>query len=254
MVFRMKKSFRERLQAGEELLGTVVTLATSQASELLAQAGYDWLWIDMEHGPLDVAMVQALIMGAGSSCSPIVRVPANDEVWLKRVLDLGPEGVIIPHVDSVAEAQAAVRACRYPPRGIRSVGIGRAQSYGPGLDDYLATAHERVAVMPQIEHAKAVADIEGILAVEGVDSVVVGPFDLSASLGHPGELDHPEVTEAIARVAEACLAAKKPAALFAGTVEFAAHWREAGFSVLAVGADVATLARAARADLTRLRG
>lgn len=253
MVSGMRHSFRERLLAGDTLLGTVVTLATAQASELLAQAGYDWLWIDMEHAPLDVATVQALIVGAGSSCSPIVRVPANDDVWLKRVLDLGPEGVIIPHVDSVADAQAAVRACRYPPRGTRSVGIGRAQSYGPGLIDYLATAHERVAIMPQIEHANAVAEIEGILAVEGVDCVVVGPFDLSASLGHPGELDHPEVTQAIERVAEACRAANKRAALFAGSVEFATRWRKVGFDVLAVGADVTLLAASARSELARLR-
>jgi len=249
----MTQLFRDRLLTGEPLVATVLTLTTPQVAEALAAAGYDWLWIDMEHGPLDLAMVQTLIIATGSACAPVVRVPANDDVWLKRVLDLGPAGVIVPHVNSAEEARAAVRACRYPPRGSRSVGIGRAQSYGLGLLDYLSNAHERVAVMPQIEHAKAVEEIDEILAVEGVDCAVVGPFDLSASLGYPGELDHPEVVEAIRHVGEACARAEKPAGLFAGSVDFAKTWREAGFRVIAVGADVGLLSGAAAAQLDALR-
>ncbi|MAG29788.1 MAG: 2,4-dihydroxyhept-2-ene-1,7-dioic acid aldolase [Deltaproteobacteria bacterium] len=253
MVPTMAKPFRDRLLAGEPLVGTVVTLTTSQAAEALAQAGYDWLWIDMEHGPLDLATVQMLIVAAGCDCAPIVRVPAKDRVWLARVLDLGPAGVIVPHVSSAADARAVVRACRYPPRGERSMGIARAQGYGPGLIDSLANAHERIVLMPQIEESSAVEEIEDILAVDGVDCVVVGPFDLSASLGHPGVLDHPEVVEAISRVAAACARAGKPAAIFAGSVDFARRWRGAGFQVLAVGADVALLARAAADQLNALR-
>lgn len=249
----MPTRFRDRLHAGEVLTGIVVTLTSPQASEVLALAGYDWLWIDMEHGPLDLATAQSLIMGAGADCTPVVRVPANDPVWLKRVLELGPAGVIVPHVDSVAEAEAAVRACHYPPRGDRSVGIGRAQDYGLGLADYLATAHERVCVMPQIEHVDAVEDIDAILAVEGVDCAVVGPFDLSMSMGHPGEFDHPEVVSAIRCVAQACGRAGKPAGLFAGTIDFARKWRDEGFSVFALGADVALLAGAAAAQLADFR-
>ncbi len=249
----MTQFFRDRLLANEPLLGTVVTLATPQAAEALAVAGYDWLWIDMEHGPLDLATVQSLIIATGSECAPIVRVPANDEVWLKRVLDLGPAGVIVPHVNSADEARAAVSACRYPPRGTRSAGIGRAQSYGAGMLDYLANAHERIAVMPQIEHADSVEEIHEILAVDGVDCAVVGPFDLSASLGHPGALDHPDVVAAIRRVGEACAKADKPAGLFAGGVEFAQTWREEGFRVIAIGADVALLSGAAAVQLGAMR-
>ena len=262
----MSNGFRERLLARESLFGTIVTLTTPQAAEALAAAGHDWLWIDMEHGAFDLPTVQSLIIAteaaAGASqraterktqCAAIVRVPANDETWLKRVLDLGPEGVIVPHVDSAEEARAAVRACRYPPRGNRSVGIGRAQGYGAGLSDALASAHERLAVMPQIESAAAVDEIDEILKVDGVDCAVVGPFDLSASLGHIGELDHPDVVAAMRRVAKACSKAGKPAGLFAGSVGFAKQWRSEGFSVIAVGADAALLSNAAAVQLCELR-
>jgi 2-dehydro-3-deoxyglucarate aldolase/4-hydroxy-2-oxoheptanedioate aldolase len=249
----MTQTFRTRLLAGEKLFGTVVTLTTPQASEALAAAGCDWLWIDMEHGPLDLGVTQSLLMAAEPTCAPVVRVPANDPVWLKRVLDLGPAGVIVPHVNSADAARDLVQHCRYPPRGTRSLGIGRAQGYGPGLADYLATAHERVAILPQIEHADAVAEIDAILAVEGVDCAVVGPFDLSASLGVPGQLDHPSVEAAMQRVTEACRRAGKPAGLFAGTSDFARKWCAEGFSCVAVGADVAMLSGAVAAQLAALR-
>jgi len=245
--------FRDRLRDGQPLLGTVVTLGTPQASELLARVGYDWLWIDMEHGPLELAMVQSLIQAAGSECASLVRVPSNDSVWLQRVLDLGPTGVIVPHVDSADDARDIMAACWYPPRGRRSVGIGRAQGYGLDLPRYLASSHESLVVMPQIEHADAVEDIDAILAVDGIDCVMVGPFDLSASLGHPGELDHPALTKAIRRVVRACRRAGKQAGIFAGTPEFAKTWRAEGFQVVAVGADVALLAGAASALLGALR-
>ena len=245
--------FRDRLRDGQPLFGTVVTLSTPQATELLARVGYDWLWIDMEHGPLDLSMVQSLILGTGPECASLVRVPNNDPVWLKRVLDLGPTGVIVPHVNSADDARALIAACWYPPRGTRSVGIARAQGYGLDLLGYLANSHETLVVMPQIEHADAVEDIEAILAVDGIDCVMVGPFDLSASLGQPGELDHPAVTNAIRRVARACHRAGKHAGIFAGTPEFAKTWRAEGFQVVAVGADVALLAGAASALLGALR-
>jgi 2-dehydro-3-deoxyglucarate aldolase/4-hydroxy-2-oxoheptanedioate aldolase len=244
--------FRDRLANGDPLLGTVVTLTTAQASEALACAGYDWLWIDMEHGPLDLATVQSLIQGAGS-CASLVRVPSNDPVWIQRVLDLGPTGVIVPHVDSAEDARAALAACYYPPRGTRSLGIGRAQGYGPGLPAYLASSHETLVVMPQIEHGDAVEEIDAILALEGIDCVMVGPFDLSASLGHPGALDHPTVVSAIRRVAQACERAGKRAGLFAASTDFAKRWQAEGFTVVAVGADVALLAEAALRTLGELR-
>jgi 2-keto-3-deoxy-L-rhamnonate aldolase RhmA len=151
------------------------------------------------------------------------------------------------------EARAAVSACRYPPRGTRSVGIGRAQAYGSGLADAIASAHEQLAVMLQIESAAAVEEIDEILAIDGVDCAVVGPFDLSASLGHVGALNHPDVVAAMRRVADACKNAGKPAGLFAGSVEFAKQWQPEGFSVIAVGADAAMLSNAADVQLRALR-
>ena len=249
----MTAAFRDRLLAGEVLDGTIVTLTTPQVSEALAGVGFDWLWIDMEHAPLDLAMVQSLIVAAGPQCASVVRVPANDPVWLKRVLDLGPAGVIVPHVNSPEEARRAVSACRYPPRGSRSVGIGRAQRYGPGLADTLSNAHERLAIMLQIEHIDAVGKIDEILAVDGVDCAVVGPFDLSASLGRPGALGDPDVISAMKRVASACSSAGVPAGLFAGNSDFASKWRAEGFDVIAVEADVTLLSERAKSVLEALR-
>ncbi|MEE3332346.1 MAG: aldolase/citrate lyase family protein [Myxococcota bacterium] len=246
--------FRSRLDAGDPLYGTIVTLTTPQVSDALARMGFDWLWLDMEHGPLDLAIVQSLIQGAGPECACLVRVPANDPVWLQRVLDLGPAGVIVPHVASADEARSAVAACRYPPRGRRSIGIGRAQGYGTELADSLKTAHERVLVIPQIEDGSAVEDIDAILEIEGIDCVVVGPFDLSASLGHPGALDHPEVTRAIRRVLSACEAAGKHAGIFAGTTAFARAWRAEGMQLVALSVDVSLLGDAARAVLSEVQG
>ena len=245
---------RTRLDSGETLYGTVVTFTTPQAPDALARAGCDWLWLDMEHGPLDLAIVQSLLQGAGEGCPCLVRVPSNDPVWLQRVLDLGPAGVIVPHVNSAAEARAAVAACRYPPRGNRSVGIGRAQGYGTELHEYLESAHDRVLVVPQVEHLDAVADIDAILATEGVEGVVVGPFDLSASLGHPGALDHPDVTRAIERVLHACDRAGKFAGIFAGSVPFARTWQAKGARLVALSADVSLLSEAAQRALSALRG
>lgn len=223
-----------------------MTLPSPGVAEIVADAGFDWLWIDMEHGALDLLTVENILRARGP-CAGIVRAPDNDPVWIKRILDTGCDGVILPHVSSAAAARAAVEAAYYPPRGTRSFGVSRAHGYGPRLQEYVRTAAEETVVIVQIEDGAAVAAIDEILATDGVDAVVIGPFDLSGSLGHLGEITHPDVVAAIARVAEAGRARGVPVGIFAGSPELARDYLARGFSPVAVGVDAMLLAQAAGA-------
>ena len=238
-------SFRARLRAGEPLVGSIVTMPLAGIAEIVADAGFDWLWIDMEHGPLDLLHVEAMLRAKGSAAA-IVRAPANDPVWIKRILDTGADGVLLPHVDGAAEARAAVDAAFYPPRGQRSFGVSRAHGYGPRMTEYLESSPDETTVMVQVESAAAVRDIDAILTTDGVDAAVIGPFDLSGSLGHLGDITHPEVAGAI----DAVLAAGKrhgvPVGIFCGTPELARDYLARGFSPIAVGVDSMLLAAGAR--------
>jgi 2-keto-3-deoxy-L-rhamnonate aldolase RhmA len=240
-----KPSFRVRLRAGAPLVGSIVTLPLAGVAEIVADAGFDWLWIDMEHGPLDLLSVEAMLRAKGAAAG-IVRAPANDPVWIKRILDTGCDGILLPHVSSAAEARAAVDAAYYPPRGRRSFGVSRAHGYGPRMHDYLASSPDETTVMVQIESRKAVEQIEAILATDGVDAAVIGPFDLSGSLGHLGEITHPEVQAAIEAVAKAGRTRGVPVGIFCGSAELARGYLAQGFSPIAVGVDAMLLAAAAR--------
>lgn len=245
-------SFRARLRAGEPLLGSILTLPSAGVAEVVAGAGFDWLWIDMEHGPLDLLTVEAMLRARGSAAG-IVRAPANDPVWIKRILDTGCDGVLLPHVSDAAEARAAVEAAYYPPRGRRSFGVSRAHGYGPRLDAYLRSSPDETTVMVQIEDGRAVQSIDEILAVDGVDAVVIGPFDLSGSLGHLGEITHPEVTAAIDRVAHAGRERGVAVGIYAANAELARGYLARGFGPVAVGVDCMLLATAAQTLRASLR-
>ena len=238
-------SFRTRLRAGEPLVGSIVTMPLAGIAEIVADAGFDWLWIDMEHGPLDLLHVEAMLRAKGGAAA-IVRAPANDPVWIKRILDTGADGVLLPHVDSAAEARAAVAAAFYPPRGQRSFGVSRAHGYGPRMNEYLESSPDETTVMIQIESAAAVRDIDAILTTDGVDAAVIGPFDLSGSLGHLGEITHPEVQGAIDSVLAAGKKHGVPVGIFCGSAELARGYLARGFSPIAVGVDSMLLAAAAR--------
>jgi 2-keto-3-deoxy-L-rhamnonate aldolase RhmA len=238
-------SFRARLKAGEPLVGSIVTMPLASVAEIVADAGFDWLWIDMEHGPLELQNVEAILRARGSAAG-IVRAPANDPVWIKRILDTGADGVILPHVSSAAEAQAAVAAAYYPPRGRRSFGVSRAHGYGPRMSEYLGSSADETTVIVQIESGRAVESIDAILATDGVDAAVIGPFDLSGSLGHLGDITHPEVAAAIDAVAAAGRRRGVPVGIFCGSAELAQGYLARGFSPIAVGVDCMLLAAAAR--------
>ncbi|MBK9068111.1 MAG: 2,4-dihydroxyhept-2-ene-1,7-dioic acid aldolase [Gemmatimonadetes bacterium] len=242
------RPFRSRLRAGERLCGTLLSIHAPEVADLLAGAGFDWLFLDAEHGAIDPRGVLDLLYAVADRTPCLVRVPALEEDWIKRVLDAGADGIIVPQVGSAAQAEAAVRFAHHPPRGTRGLGTSRANRYGLDLPAYLREVSERVTVVVQAETSQAVAEIESIVRVPGVDAVFVGPFDLSASLGRPGEVTHPEVEGAIRRVREAAAAAGLPAGIFALGPAGLARWAAEGFTLLAAGVDAALLGAAA-ADL-----
>jgi 2-dehydro-3-deoxyglucarate aldolase len=249
----MRSSFRSRLKRGERLLGTLVTLSSPEVAEILAEAGFDWLFIDMEHSPLDVREAQSILQAVGERCACVLRVPLNDEIWIKKALDIGATGLIIPQVNSRQEAERAVRFCKYPPQGSRGVGVARAQGYGARLQDYLDSANEEIAVIVQAEHIDGVSRIEEIVGVAGVDAVLVGPYDLSASMGKIGNVTDAEVQTAIARVKVACASVRMPIGIFAATAEAAKPFMNEGYSLIAVGIDTLFLVEAANQLVRQLR-
>ncbi len=247
-------AFRETLRRGKPLVGTVVTLPSAAVAEVLAEAGYDWLFVDGEHGPLGIDAIVAILQAAQHRCPCLVRIPALDEVWVKRALDAGADGIIAPLVNSAEAARQVVAWSKYPPEGRRSVGGGRAHGYGLTFERYLKQANENTAVVIQIEHVEGAGQIEAILAVEGIDAVFIGPYDLSGSLGIPGQIDAPEVQMHIRNVRDACLARNKPLGIFTADDAAARAYIDQGFVLLAVGADAVHLGRAAEASLASVRG
>jgi 2-dehydro-3-deoxyglucarate aldolase/4-hydroxy-2-oxoheptanedioate aldolase len=250
----MFQKFRRRLLAGEQLLGTLISLPSPEAAEIAASTGYDWLFIDGEHGALDALLIQRMLQAVGDRCPCLVRVPLADEISIKRVLDVGAAGVIVPQVNTVAQAEAVVRCCRYPPQGGRGVGIARAHGYGGYFGEYVAHANEDVSVVIQAEHIDAVENIEGLAAVAGVDAIFVGPYDLSASMGRMGQVADPDVQAAIGRVASACQRSGRATGIFGLDATAVRGYAGDGFTLLAAGCDGAWLVQGASANLQGLRG
>lgn len=245
--------FRTHVRRRDRLVGPLVTLGSPEVAELFVHVGFDWLWIDLEHAPLSLERAQRLIQAVAGRAGTVIRVPWNDAVHIKRALDLGCDGVIVPQVRTAEEARQAVAAAKYPPAGIRSVGIARAQQYGMSLQDYVLSANERVTVIVQIEHIDAMPHIGEILSVPGVDAVVVGPYDLSASMGRPGEFSHPDVERVIATLADACNERQLAWGAFAPDAATARAHAARGATMLVVGTDTMYLWRGAKAALAELR-
>lgn len=248
----MTNMFRKRLREGELLVGTLATLPAPEISEVLAGLLFDWLFIDTEHGSFGSLEAQALLQAAGSCCPCLVRVPAGQEVWIKKALDIGAAGVIVPQVNSVEQAERVVRLCKYPPEGIRGVGIARAHGYGLQFQEYVDTANEAVSIVIQVEHADALENLDAIVSVPGIDAVLIGPYDLSASLGKMGEVTHPEVQEAIAHIREACLAAGVRLGAFGVDAAAVQPFIEQGFTLIAVGTDMLFLIQGAAEALSQI--
>jgi 2-keto-3-deoxy-L-rhamnonate aldolase RhmA len=217
-------------------------------------AGFDWAVVDMEHTPLDMMEVIHLLQAiAGTPMLPITRVPWNDTVMVKRVLDAGAQTIMFPFVQTVEEAKKAVAAAKYPPHGVRGMAaMSRGSRFGT-LKDYFKVANEAVSVIVQIETPEAMSRMQEIASVEGVDSVFIGPGDLSGAMGHVGNLMHPEVVELMAQGVKVCHAAGKPVGTVGGTPEAVATYRAAGFDYIGVASDLGLMMRNCAAVLSIIR-
>lgn len=240
--------FRQAISEGRLQIGLWCTLSAAFAAEVVADAGFDWLMLDTEHSPGDVLTVLGQLQAlAGHSPSPVVRPATNDPVLIKRYLDIGARTLLIPYVESAEQAQAAVAAMRYPPRGIRGVSsLTRATAFGR-IPDYSQRAEEELCLLVQIETRGALDALESICAVDGVDGIFVGPADLAASLGHVGSPGEPEVVAAVKDAIARIVRAGKPAGILTSDVELADRCIEIGATFVSVGVDAGLLARGADA-------
>ena len=249
----MNHTLKSRLAQRDVLVGPLVTLSSPEVSELMGQVGFDYLWIETEHAPMDVSQAQMMIQAVGGRCPCVVRVPENAEVWIKKALDVGCDGIVIPQVKSAAEAEAAVKCCLYPPAGRRSVGIGRAHGYGMSFQEYVAAVNDRLAIILQVEHVDGVRNVESIVNTPGIDAVLVGPYDLSGSMDLLGQVDHPRVVEAIQEIKRHCDAAGVPAGIFVSDPQAANRYIADGFTLIALGTDALYLWQSARQVLDQVQ-
>jgi 2-keto-3-deoxy-L-rhamnonate aldolase RhmA len=201
----MKKNpLKRKIRNNEQTYGCWITLGHQLIPEILAPAGFDWLTVDMEHSSIELNELLPLIISIeANGMVPLVRVGENDANLIKRVMDAGAYGVIVANINSPEEARDAVNAVKYPPTGNRGVGLYRAQGFGKTFESYLKWVEEQSIVIVQIEHIDAVTQIDNIFKVSGIDAFIIGPYDLSGSLGKPGQFDDPEVVDALNRVLEA---------------------------------------------------
>lgn len=241
--------FKAAIAAGRTQIGLWCTLCSATAVEVAADSGFDWLLIDTEHAPNDIDSVLAQLraIGIAGRATPIVRPVANDPALFKRYLDIGAQSLLVPFVESAEDARRAVAATRYPPNGVRGVtGIGRASRYGrvPG---YLGRASDDICVLVQAETRTALEHLEEIAAVDGVDGVFIGPQDLAASLGHLGNPAHAVVQDAIGSALQRLRTAQRPAGILTANEDEARRYLDWGATFVAVGIDLAILARGADA-------
>lgn len=248
----VSSEFADRLRRGDRLIGTLVGLNNTDVVELLAACGYDWLFIDAEHGPFMPGDTGPLLQAAGN-CPCLIRVPAADATWIKKALDVGAAGIIVPQVHDAAQARDMVAAAKYSPAGQRGVGLGRAHCYGREFQNYLQRANSDTVVVLQAESRQAIDNIDDIAATQGVDAILIGPYDLSASLGHIGEITHRDVQSAIETVAAACNRTGVRLGIFGVSPEAVRPYMANGFTLITVGVDSLFLGQAAAGALDTLR-
>ena len=252
-----ENALKKHLAAGARANGCWLHLDSPIAAEILALAGFDSFIIDHEHGPGDLIGATRLMQAISATpASPIMRVPWNDAVMLKRALDIGVEGVMIPSVNSAAEAEAAVAACRYPPRGSRGAayGLTRAADYGLSSRDYVDTAHDNLLIICQIETREAVAAAAEIAAVDGVDTLFIGPFDLSGDMGRLAQFDDPEFLALRGDIEAAVTASGKLLGGIPVAGDLPPDLARRGYNYIVSGSDVLLLRDAAVAHLKALAG
>jgi len=243
-----ENTFKTALKAGEIQFGCWVGLANSFATEMMGQAGFDWLVIDAEHGPNDLrSILSQLQVLASTHAHPVVRVPVGETYMIKQILDAGAQTVLVPMVESAAQARQLVRDMTYPPNGDRGVGyaLARASNFST-ITDYAQTADAQMCLLVQVENLRGLAALDDILAVEGVDGVFIGPADLAADMGHIANADHPDVQAAIMDALARIRAAGKAPGILSTRDAMTNDAIASGALFVAVGADVLLLGDAAR--------
>ena len=231
------EKIKEKWARKELCIGTNVAFTDAAVSELFGEAGFDFVWIDLEHSAMSVDQALNHVRAArGAGIAAFIRVPSNDPIVIKPILELHPAGVIVPRIESVADAEQAVVSCRYPPREVRGFGPSRGSRFGDiGALDYFEAVDDQIMVIPQIEHIDAVNDIEAILDVPGIDSVVTGPGDMSATMGLRGQGGHPDVVDAVRRVMQAAIDRGIPAATTRRPCVPSSTWASPGSAATATG-------------------
>jgi 4-hydroxy-2-oxoheptanedioate aldolase len=250
-----RNTFKHAIAAGKLQIGLWCSLCSNITAEAVSHSGYDWLLLDTEHSPNEVPDVLSQLQAVqGGTAAAIVRPAWNDMVLIKRYLDIGAQTLLMPFVQTPEEARAAVAATRYPPGGIRGItGSGRASHYGR-VKDYLKNASNEICVLVQVETKSALAQIEKIASVEGIDGVFIGPNDLSASYGHLGNWGHAEVQAALKDAVARLKKIGKPAGILTPNEEEAKRFIEWGYTFVAVGSDLGLLTRNADALAKRFKG
>ncbi len=243
-----RNRFKAALARGELQIGLWSSLCSNIVAEIIGDSGFDWILLDTEHSPNELpSLVVQMQAMAGGTATPIVRPAWNDPVLIKRILDAGAQALLLPFVQNAEEAANAVAATRYPPDGIRGItSSGRAARFGR-VPNYLKTASEEICVLVQVETGEALAGIEAIASVDGIDGVFIGPADLSASLGHIGNPGHPEVQDAIKSAVDRLTSVGKPAGILTPNETEARRYIEWGYKFVAVGSDLGIMAKGADA-------
>lgn len=249
-------SLKTALRRRHVTIGSWITLAHPAIAEIMAKAGFDWLAVDLEHSVITIREAEELIrIIALCGATPLARVASNDAVEIKRVMDAGAHGVIVPMVNSRQEAEQAVASVHYPPRGRRGVGLARAQGYGAHFDAYTKWLGQEAVVIVQVEHHQAVERLHDILGVPGVDGFLVGPYDLSASLGVPGAFEHPAMRQALRKLRETM--GRRPVAAGYHVIpprpELVLEKAREGYRFIAYSLDILLLGESCREGLSKIR-
>jgi 2-dehydro-3-deoxyglucarate aldolase len=247
-----KNNLKKLLKENKFSIGSWVTLSHASITEVMVDAGFDWLVVDMEHSVITLAQAQSLIKTIElKDAIPLVRVGENNSNLIKRVMDAGAYGIVVPMVNTKEDAETAVRAVKYPPYGSRGVGLARAQGYGFEFEQYKDWVHKESIVIAQIEHINAIENLDAILSVEGIDGTIIGPYDLSGSLGVPGEFENRRVTEAVSRYEEVSKHVGKPMGFHVvqPDIKKVIELKQKGYSFLAVGLDALYLGQKCKETL-----
>jgi 2-keto-3-deoxy-L-rhamnonate aldolase RhmA len=247
----LHKGFRQALSRGELLTGSWIQINHPTSAEILSQSGFDWIGVDLEHSDIDIVSFAEILRGSHPQTAVLARVSQNDNLEIRRALDVGANGVLVPLVSSAEEAEKAVASAKYPPLGMRGYCYSRMNNWGSLFQEYSEHANDSIVVIVMIETEKGVENIDEITRVEGVDGVFIGPYDLSGSYGIPGKISDPIVDSACEKVVESCKKSRKPVGLHVvlPTQEAIEKAVRTGYSFIAVGADVVFLCEASKAAL-----